>query len=93
MGLLNKENPCRCARKTRGFIDAGYLDRRNLQFQRDRVASVAEMASRDAAVVFEKVTRDYPALFREHPFSDPRQLKTRLSALLEGTAFGDLLPP
>jgi len=73
-------------------MDAGSLDPSNLQFQRDRVASVNEVASRDAAVVFKKVTRDYPAPFREHPFTDPQQLKARLSTLLEDTALSDLLP-
>ena len=91
-GLINKDNPCRCARKTRVFMDAGYLDRRELKFQRDHVASIGEVASRDAGVVYEKVTNDYPALFREHPFSDPGQLKARLSALLQETALDDLLP-
>ena len=91
-GLLNKDNPCRCARKTRGFMEAGYVSRDDLKFHRDRVASVREVASRDAGVVFEKVTRDYPALFREHPFADPQQLKSRLSKLLDDTALDDLLP-
>src|SRR5712691_7933326 len=25
-GLVNKANPCRCAKKTRGFIQAGHVD-------------------------------------------------------------------
>jgi RNA polymerase sigma factor (sigma-70 family) len=91
-GLINTDNPCRCVRKTRVFMDAGYLDRDQLKFQRDRLASIGEMASRDAGVVYEKVTNDYPALYREHPFSDPGQLKARLSTLLEETALGGLLP-
>ncbi len=91
-GLLNKNNPCRCARKTRGFMEAGYVSRHDLKFRRDRVASISEVASNDASIVFERVTRDYPALFREHPFSDPKQLKARLSKLLENTALDDLLP-
>ncbi len=66
-------------------MDAGYLDRQELKFQRDHVVSIGEMASHDAGVVFEKVTHDYPALYREHPFSDPQQLKTKLSTMLEET--------
>lgn len=90
-GLINTDNPCRCARKTKTFMNYGFLDRNNLTFQRDRIASIGEVASRDAGVVFEKVTGDYPALYREHPFLDPTQLKERLSTLLDDTPLGDLL--
>ncbi len=91
-GLLNESNPCRCARKTRAFVESGHLDRKDLKFQRDRVASIAEAAPRDAGVVSEKLEYDYPALYREHPFSDPKTLKKRLSTMLEDTAFDALIP-
>jgi hypothetical protein len=31
-GLVNQANRCRCAKKTRGFIQAGYVDPENLLF-------------------------------------------------------------
>ena len=91
-GLINKANPCRCARKTRAFFEAGHLDRTKLEFQRNRLASIGEVASQDASVVYDKLTNDYPALYRKHPFSDPKQLAERLSTMLEDTALGGLLP-
>lgn len=91
-GLINKSNPCRCARKTRAFFEAGHLDRK-LAFQRDRVSSIGEMAPREAGVVYEKLTHDYPALYRQHAFTDPQQLTQRLSRMLEDTALGGLLAP
>ena len=92
-GLINKSNPCRCARKTRAFFEAGHLDREQLEFQRDRVASIGDVAAREAGVVFEKVPQDYPALYRQPAFTDPQQLTQRLSTLLEDTALGGLLQP
>ena len=92
-GLINESNPCRCARKTRAFFEAGRLDRGELKFQRDRVASIGEVASHEAAAVFEKVSHDYPTLYRQHAFTDPKQLSKRLSTLLQDTALGGLLPP
>lgn len=92
-GLINESNPCRCARKTRAFIESGHLDRNDLKFQRDRIASIAEAAPRDTALVSEKLEHDYPALYREHAFSDPKTLKKRLSQMLEDTVFDDLIPP
>jgi RNA polymerase sigma factor (sigma-70 family) len=38
-GLVNTSNPCRCAKKTQGFIKAGYIDARTLLFARDRTAN------------------------------------------------------
>ncbi len=91
-GLINESNSCRCARKTRAFIESGHLDRDDLKFQRDRIASIAEAAPRDAGVVSEKLEHDYPALYREHAFSDPKTLKKSLSKMLEDTAFDGLIP-
>jgi len=91
-GLINEENPCRCAHKTRAFFEAGHLDRHELKFQRDRVASIGDVASREAGVVSLKVNHDYPALYRQHAFTDPSQLTERLSTLLEDTALSGLLP-
>ena len=41
-GLVNRANPCRCAKKTRGFIQAGHVDPDNLVFARDRLLQVRE---------------------------------------------------
>ena len=41
-GLVNRANPCRCAKKTRGFIEAGDVDPKNLLFTRDRICEVRE---------------------------------------------------
>ncbi len=90
-GLIDKDNPCRCARKTRAFFEAGHLDRA-LRFQQDRIASIGEVASNEAGVVYLKVTDDYPALYREHAFTDPKTLATRIASLLEDTALTDLVP-
>ena len=39
-GLVNRANPCRCGRKTRGFIQAGHVDPQNLLFVRERIGEV-----------------------------------------------------
>jgi len=45
----------------------------------------------DASVVYDKLTNDYPALYRKHS-TDPQELAQRLSTMLEDTALRDLLP-
>lgn len=89
-GLLNADNPCRCARKTRAFFEAGHLDR-TLAFQRDRIASIGEVAKRESGVVYLKLTEDYPALYREHAFTDPKTLGERLGDLLAKTSLSDVV--
>src|SRR5665213_880797 len=44
-GLVNQANPCRCARKANGFMRNGWLDANNLQFSKDRIASVKDVAA------------------------------------------------
>src|SRR5437667_11671690 len=43
-GLVNRANPCRCAKKTRGFMQAGYVDPESLVFARERIEQVHEVA-------------------------------------------------
>src|SRR5499433_560503 len=42
-GLVNRANPCRCVKKTRGFIQAGHVDPKNLLFAHDHVRQVREV--------------------------------------------------
>lgn len=90
-GLVNPANPCRCARKTRGFIEAGYVDPANLLFARDHVRRVRDAAPRTDARV-QTLDRQYADVFRDHPFQAPRDLVPTLRDLLHvpgGNAPGD----
>jgi len=69
-GLVNPKNPCRCARKMRGFIERGYMDEARLRFaegHRLRVSQVAPGRAQELAAADERL---HAALFREHPFLD-----------------------
>jgi RNA polymerase sigma factor (sigma-70 family) len=51
-GLVNKNNPCRCPKKTKGFIEAGHVDPHHLLFvpqHAERVKDVAAETVRPAA--------------------------------------------
>jgi len=92
-GLINPDNPCRCSKKTKVFMNAGYLDRNALMFQRDRIASIGEVAQRDAGVLYEKLNTEFPQAYREHAFSDPNALRDRLAEMLQPTSLGTLIDP
>src|SRR3989441_9276199 len=42
-GLVNPANPCRCAKKTRGFIEAGYVDPARLLFAGARLRQAGDV--------------------------------------------------
>ncbi len=66
-GLVNRANPCRCAKKTRGFIEAGYVDPSNLLFAKARVQQVREVA-RARSDALATLDEQYADVFRRHPF-------------------------
>jgi RNA polymerase sigma factor (sigma-70 family) len=82
-GLVNKSNPCRCAKKTRGFIQEGHVDPDNLLFSRGRMSEVREVAPK----VFEtiKTLDDKCAeIYRQHQFYKPPDLRQVLRQLIQG---------
>jgi RNA polymerase sigma factor (sigma-70 family) len=81
-GLINRSNPCRCAKKTQGFIQMGYLDPHRLLFARARVTHVHELAP-DAVRGLEALDAAYAAIFRQHPFHTAPDFVAALRALLD----------
>src|SRR5947199_6457583 len=80
-GLVNRANPCRCAKKTRGFIQAGYVDPANLLFARARLQQVREAVPvvRDAILTLDE---QYAEIYRQHPFYQAPDLVQALQRLL-----------
>jgi RNA polymerase sigma factor (sigma-70 family) len=80
-GLVNPANPCRCAKKTRGFIDAGYVDPENLVFARHHVEHIRETAP-TALETIKTLDDRCAAIYREHPFLKSPDLTAMLRRLL-----------
>jgi RNA polymerase sigma factor (sigma-70 family) len=85
-GLVNRANPCRCARKTRGFMQAGYVDPANLLFARERVRQVREVV-RAKADALATLDRQYAQVYRQHPFYESPDLVPALRQLLGSPEF------
>ena len=85
-GLVNPSNPCRCARKTRGFMQAGYVDPENLLFARARIRQVNDVATAKAADLT-TLDKQCGEVFRQHPFYEPRDLVPALRRLLASPDF------
>src|SRR5437867_5656690 len=91
-GLINEANPCRCAKKTQGFMKAGYVDPQKLLFARAHVTRVREVAEKTCEDL-DALDRAYAELHRDDPFHEPADFVTSLRTLINGTAFRSTLEP
>jgi RNA polymerase sigma factor (sigma-70 family) len=67
-GLVNLENPCRCKRKTKSFIEAGYVDPANLKWlsnYKHKIFEISEQRIDDALDARDEI---YKNLYKSHPF-------------------------
>lgn len=72
-GLLNKANPCRCPKKTKGFIQRGWIDTNELKFNNDFLKRVGDIAVEKANECTELIEEKYGALFKDHPYYNKNQ--------------------
>jgi RNA polymerase sigma factor (sigma-70 family) len=70
-GLVNKANPCRCSKKTKGFIEAGHVDPQQLLFAGTHVERVRDVAAGTVRAIEDVVDRQHSEIFRDHPFLQP----------------------
>ena len=70
-GLVNTKNPCRCPKKTRGFINAGPVDPDRLLFVPLHVRRIREVAAGTVRHIEDVLDRQYAAIFHDHPFLQP----------------------
>lgn len=67
-GLVNASNPCRCAKKTRGFVEHGHVDPHRLLFVPEHLERVRDVVPNTISEIEDLVEQQHAAIFREHPF-------------------------
>lgn len=82
-GLVNKDNPCRCPKKTRGFIERGHVDPGRLLFASEHFERVRDVAGETAQEIEDIVESQHIAIYRDHPFLQPADEIGWLRRLLE----------
>jgi RNA polymerase sigma factor (sigma-70 family) len=85
-GLVNPANPCRCSKKTRGFMRAGYVDPTNLLFARERVRQVREVVPETAKAIA-ALDAQCARIYQEHPFYEAPDIAGALRRLVDAGAF------
>ena len=85
-GLVDPANPCRCEKKTRGFIQPGYVDPANLLFARARVRQVRDVVP-ETYEALAAVDAQCARIFREHPFHEAPDIVPALRRLISTDEF------
>ena len=70
-GLIHASNPCRCAKKTNGFIKKGYVDPQKLQFHKGILGRISEVAGAKLKMVENDVMDQYKSLYQAHYYQEP----------------------
>lgn len=70
-GLVNKSNPCRCAKKTRAYINAGLVDPNNLKFNSRHKKKIYELSEQKAVTITNTIEDLYKNIFKKHPLQEP----------------------
>lgn len=83
-GLVWASNPCRCAKKTKGFINDGHVDPHQLLFVASHAQRINEAAAATVREIDDVVDRSYATIFREQPFLEPSDQAQWLRRILDG---------
>jgi RNA polymerase sigma factor (sigma-70 family) len=90
-GLLDPRNPCRCAKKTKAAIHAGYVDPDNLVFTDEHLKQVHRLVHRTTEEVQVDDVAKLQSCFRQTPFRDPPDLVTVLREIRLSPEFRGLI--
>ena len=81
-GLINPNNPCRCAKKTKGFINDGLIDTSDHQFKEVVLKRIKEIAIENNAKLDNLIEGKYLAFFRDQPYEDKDVTKELTKTIL-----------
>lgn len=69
-GLINPANPCRCYKKTKGFIKDGIVSPETGTFYKEVVQSIEEVVDQKNSELDNLMEEQYVKLFTEQPYED-----------------------
>jgi RNA polymerase sigma factor (sigma-70 family) len=73
-GLMDANNPCRCNKKAKFFIEKGFVNQANLRFNTDYQQKISEVIKRERMVFVEENQRRMTELFQDSPFQIKEEL-------------------
>ncbi|MBE2254835.1 MAG: RNA polymerase sigma factor [Ignavibacteria bacterium] len=89
-GLVNKNNPCKCNKKTKHLIDIGYVNPDKLLFNRNYFHTIEQSVEKrieDLETLSDEVCDSY---FREQPFQESKDFSAYIKNLLQTDKFKNI---
>ncbi|MEM8890698.1 MAG: RNA polymerase sigma factor [Bacteroidota bacterium] len=74
-GLINKNNPCRCSKKTKHMVENGQVDKNSLQFNIKTRKKFYEIAQERYSEAFGRIEEEYDKLYGHHPYNEELDIK------------------
>ncbi len=81
-GLINPDNPCRCAKKAKGFIKDGLIEKSNFQFKTGVVKEIRNIASENNNKLDKLMEGKYLSLFRRQPYNEKPITEELINSIL-----------
>ncbi len=66
--LVNKNNTCKCSKKTKAAIKLGYVDPKDLQFTNKHYVKINEQVRENDMTVQDMMVLRIQELYRENPY-------------------------
>jgi len=82
--LVEPGNACACARKTRAYVQAGFVDPRNLRFASSHLRRVRDIVDGRADESMDEFMKAAEDIYRGHPFCDVPAQAEKLREILAG---------
>ncbi len=89
-GLMDKNNPCKCEKKTKVLIESGYVNPKKLLFNINYVHSVESTAGERSERFDEILDSKSQKLFRENPFQEPPDFVLVIREILNHKEFREI---
>ncbi len=90
-GLVNINNPCKCSKKTRGYINEGKVDPDNLNFNNRYKSKIGELSKSKAVLFTNTVEELNKKVFQDHPAQIPVQTSKIINDILNNDLIKSIL--
>ena len=81
-GLMNPDNPCRCFKKTKGFIKDGIINPETNQFSAETVDAISAIVPKKTKELDALINGKYVQLFMSMPYENLEKDKPLINSLL-----------
>lgn len=89
-GLIHKNNPCHCSKKTKALVDSGYVNPEKLLFNTNFVMKIKQATGKKLASYSSFVEKKASLLFDEQPFQNSPDNVAYIRELISTSEFKEI---